>query len=300
MQNFYMKPSYKRPYYYLHNTNTYSENVQSPRISTNPYKYDEEFGTYRGTDVGLKTTLAALFEQYKGLNEDKFTFEVVTTKDGIKSWVATDKNTANEYFVIYDASNKRFILAESAQVEISITNGVVNVYTPLDSIYVGDTTLYINTTGATLGDLNQQYNLVSEDFLDNYGNAVVQTDAPREIQLGNGEYLSTVEKTAGYRYGNLSNVRCEIRYGKDNSVFALTDVYIDYIKAPQYIRLTQEQLDLTEDTSQMMEFPDYVCQEIINELVHLVMENASDQRLQTHPVVTQSIANPAQQQTQST
>jgi hypothetical protein len=36
----------------------------------------------------------------------------------------------------------------------------------------------------------------------------------------------------------------------------------------------------------MMEFPDYVCQEIINELVHLVMENASDQRLQTHPVVT--------------
>jgi hypothetical protein len=63
-------------------------------------------------------------------------------------------------------------------------------------------------------------------------------------------------------------------------------VYIDYIKAPQFIRLTQEQLDLTEDTSQMMEFPDYVCQEIINELVHLVMENASDQRLQTHPVVT--------------
>jgi hypothetical protein len=168
-----MKPSYKRPYYYLHNTNTYSENVQSPRISTNPYEYDEEFGTYRGTDVGLKTTLTALFEQYKSLNADKFTFDLVTTSQGIKTWVATDKNNATEYFVIYDASNKRFILAESAQVEISITNGVVNVYTPLESVYVGDTTLYINTTGATLGDLNQQYNLVSEDFLDNYGNAVV-------------------------------------------------------------------------------------------------------------------------------
>jgi hypothetical protein len=35
--------------------------------------------------------------------------------------------------------------------------------------------------------------------------------------------------------------------------------------------LTQEQIDLTEDTSQIMEFPDYVNQEIINELVHLVM-----------------------------
>jgi hypothetical protein len=45
----------------------------------------------------------------------------------------------------------------------------------------------------------------------------------------------------------------------------------------------------------MLEYPDYVCQEIINELVHLIMENISDQRLQTHPVVSQSIANPTQQ-----
>jgi hypothetical protein len=45
----------------------------------------------------------------------------------------------------------------------------------------------------------------------------------------------------------------------------------------------------------MMEFPDYVCQEIINELVHLVMENSGDHRLQTHIPVTQTVANPAQQ-----
>ena len=87
----------------------------------------------------------------------------------------------------------------------------------------------------------------------------------------------------------------EIRYGKDDSLFELESVYVDYLKTPQNVRLTQEQLDLTEDTSQMMEFPDYVCQEIINELVTLVMENSSDPRLQTHIPVTQSIANPAQQ-----
>ena len=84
----------------------------------------------------------------------------------------------------------------------------------------------------------------------------------------------------------------------DDSVFKLNKVYIDYIKAPQNIRLTQEQIDFTEDTSQILEYPDYVCQEIANELVHLIMENISDQRLQTHPVVSQSIANPAQQQTE--
>jgi len=44
-------------------------------------------------------------------------------------------------------------------------------------------------------------------------------------------------------------VRLEIRYGTDISVFELTDVYVDYIKAPQNIRLTQEEIDLTEDTS---------------------------------------------------
>lgn len=108
------------------------------------------------------------------------------------------------------------------------------------------------------------------------------------------KYISTVERETAQRYGNASKVRCEIRYGKDTSVFVLEKVFIDYIKAPQTIRLTQEQVDLTEDTSQIMEFPDYVCQEIINELVLLVMENTADPRLQTHPIVTQSVASPAQ------
>ncbi len=86
----------------------------------------------------------------------------------------------------------------------------------------------------------------------------------------------------------------EIRYGKDDTIFELVEVLVDYVKSPQYIRLTPEQLDLTIDTSQVMEFPDYVCQEIINELVTLVMENTADPRLQTHIPVTQSIAQPAQ------
>ena len=111
--------------------------------------------------------------------------------------------------------------------------------------------------------------------------------------------VNAVEKVAQIRYGNPGNVRIEIRYGKDNSLFQLERVYVDYIKAPQHIRLSQEQLDLTEDTSQMMEFPDYVCQEIINELTHLIMENSSDPRLQSHMPISMSIANPAQQQAES-
>lgn len=139
-----------------------------------------------------------------------------------------------------------------------------------------------------------------------YGNdgknkPIVQgTGGPESIMINNGSSIqeaSLREKGAEIRYGNRSEVRIEIRYGTDDSVFELTDVYVDYLKAPQYIRLTQQQLDMTEDTSQLLEFPDYVCQEIINELVHIIMENIGDPKLQTHPVVNQSIAIPTQQQT---
>jgi hypothetical protein len=90
----------------------------------------------------------------------------------------------------------------------------------------------------------------------------------------------------------------EIRYGKDDKVFKLNKIFIDYLKAPQFIRLTQDQIDEVEDNSQIVEFPDYVCQEIVNELIKLLMENASDPRLQTHIPVSQSIANPQQEQQQ--
>ena len=83
----------------------------------------------------------------------------------------------------------------------------------------------------------------------------------------------------------------------DYTKFGLQFVYVDYLKVPQTVILTQEQLDLTEDTSQIMEFPDYVCQEIIKELVTLLLENSSDTRLQTYIPISSSVANPAQQST---
>lgn len=118
-----------------------------------------------------------------------------------------------------------------------------------------------------------------------------------KLKVGDAtQQVSLVEKPIALRAGNTSNVRCEIRYGKDDSLFQLVEVQIDYVKCPQFIRLTQEQMDLTEDTSQIMEFPDYVNQEIINELVHLVMTRISDPILGNHIQMTQSIARPTGQQ----
>ena len=128
------------------------------------------------------------------------------------------------------------------------------------------------------------------------------SNLPRTFKLDFGnnttENVSLVEKPIGLRAGNPSNVRMEIRYGKDDSVFQLKEVQIDYVKSPQFIRLTQEQIDLTEDTSQIMEFPDYVNQEIINELVHLVMERTNDPRLANNIQITRTIGEPTSQQAQ--
>lgn len=103
---------------------------------------------------------------------------------------------------------------------------------------------------------------------------------------------------AGSRLGNTSNVVLEIIYGNDTSKYAVTQTYIEYLRTPQYVTLTHNQLDSVEDTSQILEFPNYVCLSIIKELCKLVLENTSDPRLQTNIPINQMAQQMPQQQTQ--
>lgn len=86
--------------------------------------------------------------------------------------------------------------------------------------------------------------------------------------------------------GFVINIRC----GK--SKYKPSVIYIDYIKTPRIIKLTEEMLEGV-DTTKEMEFPEYVCYEIINEFVKLLLENASDPRLQTNIPVNQTIIPPS-------
>jgi len=61
--------------------------------------------------------------------------------------------------------------------------------------------------------------------------------------------------------------------------YTLNAVYIDYLRAPEYLSLDQDILDDVTDNSQIIEFPDYVVYEIINQIVKLVMENGSNPRI---------------------
>ena len=101
-----------------------------------------------------------------------------------------------------------------------------------------------------------------------------------------------------------------IIYADKSTIFEPTDIKIEYLGKPTVLTLTQDDLDLDPDSTVLpvfgtvtgesggvpiiTEYPDYVQYEIINELVKLVMENASDQRIQTHIGVNQSIASQQQ------
>lgn len=134
------------------------------------------------------------------------------------------------------------------------------------------------------------------DDLGKAGDEYHGTNWNSEAGIYNTSNLVDTYNTAGDRLANPSIVRLELRFGKDDSIFKPVRLYVDYVKAPMYIRLTQEQIDSTLDYSQVLEFPDYVCFEIVNIFTRLLMENASDPRLQTNMPINNTIANPALQQ----
>ena len=228
INNFYMRPSYKNPYYYINNVNI-TDTI--PGISTLTSMHES----------GLKADLhfkAKEFSTYQVGSTIKKNEYIKSTIDGIERTF--------------------FQCIKDYTVEIGSNPHML----PNNFIVIGD---------------------VAKDSI---------SDPWVPFLYG----PNLIQKEEKLRYGNNSRVRMEIRYGKDDATFKLEKIYIDYLKAPQFIRLTQEQVDVVEDNSQILEFPDYVVQEIINELVKLLMENASDPRLQTNIPINQSIANPAQEQ----
>jgi len=80
----------------------------------------------------------------------------------------------------------------------------------------------------------------------------------------------------------------EVYYGSFNALKVIKCEF-DYLKKPLVLTLTVLQRDAIVDTSQSMEFPDYIVNEIIKKIVTLMLENSTDPRLQTMPLVNQSI-----------
>ena len=140
-------------------------------------------------------------------------------------------------------------------------------------------------------DYKRPYFYINNVNLNGYdGKTTVPTDKSTSVSTDAQRVDS--KKDENTRLSNTSEVRLEIRFGDDDSIFAPDAIYIDYIKSPMFIRLTYDEITNTEDRTRVLEFPDYVCFEIVNEFVKLLMENASDPRLQTNYAINQTVADP--------
>lgn len=280
LDNFWNRPTYKKPYYYIHNVNTSFDTKNQDQI------------TYASIPTNEKTDGKIYSFKFKfkwndnTIIVDSSDYTVQKVGEQFLLWTLNTSNSNVHYFATRTLHPK--------------STGQIWLYDdPLDDD-PGNIDENI-TSNKVLSSFDDSEVFTDKDSWNNY---IVNTSAQKlftsvnSINNNGNISISNVERGGQIRYGNASQVRMEIRYGTDKSIFELVGVLVDYIKAPQHIRLTQEQLDWTEDTSQMLEYPDYVCQEIVNELVHIVMENIGDPKLQTHPIVSQSIANPAQQQTE--
>lgn len=282
INDYYNRPTPQRPYYFLHNVNQNNGEYTNPYNCSNQ-KEGEYYSHYsKGTDQSIDGVT---------LNEDQL--QIWQTNIGFK-FKFNQKDRSGKF--LNERINQIYTLSSGEDFVVKIINNEKFI-TKRDNYLVfnkNTNDLYILEEG-TLPDNVEKVKLTYLDSESSFDRSITLSAA--ETSSKTIQFVDLIDKPAGNRHANQSNVRCEIRYGKDDSIFQLVGVSVDYIKAPQYVELTPEQMDLTEDTSQILEFPDYVCQEIINELVHVIMENTADPRLQTHSIVSQSIASPTQQQT---
>lgn len=98
----------------------------------------------------------------------------------------------------------------------------------------------------------------------------------------------TEPRIPGKRYGNSTVPIMQILCGNEDNI-KLESIEIQYLQAPKYVNITVDQLDQVDDYSPVLEFSDYVCNEIVKQLVTQILENQKDQRLQTYIPVNQSI-----------
>ena len=118
----------------------------------------------------------------------------------------------------------------------------------------------------------------------------ITNHAYEDSDLNLNEKLEAIMYSCGIGEGTGSVVKneMEIRCGSTNKYYP-TYVQIDYVRTPTPISLTYEDLESEADYTQNLEFPEYVCYEIQNELVKLVLENIEDPRLQTNIPINQTI-----------
>jgi hypothetical protein len=89
-------------------------------------------------------------------------------------------------------------------------------------------------------------------------------------------------------YQNKPKMR--IHVGSKNAAMELRTIDFDYLKMPEKITIYDEDIfSALVDTSQVLEFPDYMLNEMVKRCTIYLLEKSSDPRIQTQPAFNQEI-----------
>ena len=291
--NYYNRPSIKKPYYFIHNEVNKNNIIPTDlsddqRIGTDgkesEYIHDISEDYYKIAEV-FKQKISEKIESIQkqgnlAISGENYYYQNLRS---FNLYICAYLNLEGKVMIIYRTENRNLdipLYNVSRDYEVELNNQ--GFYQQIKA--------YTNPNDVTSETFNTYFRKISP----NKNRSILKLSDV--LKTNTDKTLSLANKTPGYRYGNTQPVRCEIKFGDKKEGETLSNVHIEYIKTPIHVELTQDQLDSSEDYSQMMEFPDYVNQEIINELVHLVMENQSNPRLTTNIQMTNTIARPTGQQ----
>lgn len=147
INNFYMKPSYKRPYYYIHNVNTDTD------VPTNPIKLDQNGQITSGTDYSQASQSTSMSILYM-----------------LKGGTVVDPETKQEYTEQFNPVTYEFKTADFTTVAGNILNITVDrkIYIVLAiPVNAKIQIIYEESTGDQIALYNQR--IYEEEPIINYG-----------------------------------------------------------------------------------------------------------------------------------
>lgn len=147
INNFYMKPSYKRPYYYIHNVNTDTD------VPTNPIKLDQNGQITSGTDYSQASQSTSMSILYM-----------------LKGGTVVDPQTKQEYTEQFNPVTYEFKTADFTIVAGNILNITVDrkIYIVLAiPVNAKIQSIYEESTGDQIALYNQR--IYREEPIINYG-----------------------------------------------------------------------------------------------------------------------------------
>lgn len=263
---------------------------------------------YASTDPGINFTVSSIADFEVGSN-------IRFTESGVTSTVATINSSNYPYAttvtgVASDAKAGRSIYLETPNVgmvtdyavgvganEVETADGILNIELP-SSDYLHILSCRVFWKGAKPN--GQKAYLV-------YGGKRMTFDIQNVIQ--NNVYMRPNFNRPYYRvHDNTMNAgiekitdlaeykayqnkpKIEVHVGKANSIVTLDKIVIDYIKIPEVAILNDIDIFTAgADTSQVLEFPDYLKNEIVRRVTDYMLENMGSPRAGSHPQFNQEI-----------